>query len=307
MSPDAATPEPEPDSAPEPDVPPPAPRFDVEPYRPRGSAPVLGTVLLFAGLTAVAVGVGLVVGLIRIRFYPVLLFPVLAGLLLGAAGAGLVRLFKVRSLAILLAAALTGGVATIAASHIVSYREYLSAIEHEDPAALALIQQRGFNFLGYVDTVEAVDGVHIGKPPPNGVNLGYYGSYVYWGTEALVVAAAAFALMRLAARSPFCARCATWKRRQVVGALDTPFPDRGLQGLREGEVHRLLRKAAPAGGEGLFLKVSSCPRCRAAAPADVALELHVKDAKGHVETKELAHYTYPGDVLRFLDGPANPS
>jgi len=316
MSPDAfppdPAPEPAPETAPEPEVPTPAPRFDVEPYRPRWTAPVLGTLLTFAGLAAAAAGIGYLVHLVQPYAYWVLIFPMAMGLLLGVAGVGLVRAFKLRNPVLLGLAALAGGVLTIGSVH---YFDYLRALEHlrqQPPAVRAIWEPLLSNFVKFVED-NADKGVELGRRRQQGmnrqqgVNLGYYGSYAYWAAEMVVVGLIAFALMNLAARAPLCDRCGAWKQRRVAGVLDTPFPDRATQALQEGEVLRLLQGVAPRGTEGLMLKLSACRSCGAEAPVDVALELHTKGDKGQMQVKELAHYTYPGEMLRFLDGPRGPA
>src|SRR5205807_990855 len=95
MSSDQLTPNPQP-----PDPQPRAPRFDAEPYRPDGAAPFGGLALLMGGVFATAMGLGLVLSFLGQWIYIPFIFPILAGLLLGAAAQGLVRAGRVRSPAV---------------------------------------------------------------------------------------------------------------------------------------------------------------------------------------------------------------
>lgn len=302
MSSDAFTPAPTPEPAPAP----PAPRFDAEPYRAEGAASLPSTLVLFLGLTAVAVPVGFLASFIGQWFYLVVIFALAIGALLGGAGILLVRWTKVRNPFVAGAAALAGAVAAMGAMHYATYFRDLRALDAQLPPGLrAALEAQGarFDFLHFMDRQARV-GVIIGKPgQKNGMNLGYVGSYIYWAVEAVFAAAVAFVMLRASAAAPFCSTCSRWKERRLLARLDTPDREQATDALREGELVRLLQGAWPVAGEGLLLRASTCPNCGSASPVDVALESHAKNAKGQKSVKELAHFTYPGDVLPFLDAP----
>jgi hypothetical protein len=300
MSSDAITPEPAPQRAP---APPAAPRFVTEPYQPDGNAPFLGTLLTFAGLIGAGALVGALTGFVHQWFYLVFLFPVVMGLAVGAAGMGLVKAFKLRNSLLAGLAAVLGGVTTQTAMHYVDYQRFLGQVEEKLPGTRAELAAKGFGLPQFID-FRAREGVTIGRlgHGDKGINLGYYGSYVYWGLEVLLIAGIALVMLRAAAAAPFCAACSGWKERRYLARVDTPAHEQ-VETLRDGELVGLLQRSWPAKGEGLLLKASVCPRCGADAPVDVALESHTTNEKGEKKVKELAHFTYPGDVLPFLDAP----
>jgi hypothetical protein len=179
--------------------PPAAPRFVTEPYRPDGNAPFLGTLLTFAGLTGAGALVGTLAGFVHQWFYLVFLFPVVMGFAVGAAGMGLVKAFKLRNSLLAGLAAVLGGVTAETAMHYVDYQRYLGQWEERLPGTRGEFAAKGFGLPQFID-FRAREGVALGSLRPGGkeMNLGYHGSYVFWGLEALLIAGVALLMQRAA-------------------------------------------------------------------------------------------------------------
>lgn len=308
MSSDAITPQPQPEpippaAAPETVTPTsePAPRFDAEPYAPDGGASPAGLALLLGGTLLAAVVIGCLVGIVKQWFYLVLLFPAAVGAAVGGIGLVLIKRGKVRSAPLAGIAAVLGGVMAMGSLHYVGFLRYLNA----NPLVRAAAEAGKYSFRDYLDEY-ATSGVRIGRPgaKDGGMNLGYYGSYIYWFVEVLVVAGAALAMMLTQARAPFCRECGVWKDEKPLALVTTPTVDMAAEALREGQLASLLQCSAPVGPEGLLLKVAACPLCGAEGSVDVTLQHIAKNSKGEQQVKHVAQITYPGAVLRFLDsGP----
>ena len=169
-----------------------APRFDVEPYQPDGVAPPGGLAFLMVGVLGTAAALGLVLSYAVEQFYLILVFPLLAGALLGGAGRALVRAGRVRSPAVAATVAALGGVAMMFFMH---YFDYLHNLNNPGwqgaPAA---------NVLEYID-IEAQEGVVVGENGNNDINLGYVGSYLYFAFETILAAGVAAGIAGVCPRS----------------------------------------------------------------------------------------------------------
>jgi hypothetical protein len=302
MSSDAVTPQPAEgprDLPPDPAVQAP-PRFDTQPFRPDGGVPLTG--LLWTLSLAVGSGVAIGAGAAYVAqwLYLVLVFPAAMGLVVGAATARAVRQGKVRSPHIAALAGVLGGAAVVLSLHYFEYLNALDDMDAKNPGAKQAALDNGFTLLHFFE-VRAREGVSLAQTGHSSeVNLGYFGSYVYWLVDAGMVLGVAWIFPRLAARKPFCARCSHWKSEHALAVLDPAWQRTVFEAVRQGELLRLLEGAGHRGTEHLSLKLSSCDFCGEDSPADVLVESVSKNSKGHPVTAELAHVTYPGEVLRHL-------
>jgi hypothetical protein len=147
----------------------------------------------------------------------------------------------------------------------------------------------------------AVAGVEIaGRAGQKATNLGYYGSYIYWFVEIVLVAGIAAAIIASVAAAPFCAECGTWKTSRKLGRVNVPRA-LALEAITSGEIIRLAGQDIGAGPGRLSLEVTACPNCGSAAPVDVSFKEVTADSKGNEKQKQIAHVTYPGEALEVLE------
>jgi hypothetical protein len=286
-----------------------APRFDAVPYRSAGSSPFGGTLLLFAGLAIAGLAVGLIASLVAQVLYLVVIFPIVMGLLVGGAGAVLVKRGKVRGPMAIAAASVLAAVVTMLGMHLGVYLKALREIDKQVPGIMAQALSDPMVFVRFVDS-RAREGVTIGHGRArggNGMNLGYAGSYIYWLVEMGFVGFIAFGLMRTASQQPLCELCQGWKKERTVGCLPDGNTDVASGALLEGHLLTLLQHTDPSGPTGLILKAASCPDCGPRSTVDVALVQVSLNAKGQQQWKEISRVSYPGDALAFLDAPKKPA
>jgi hypothetical protein len=160
-------------------------------------------------------------------------------------------------------------------------------------------------FTSFIDH-SAEAGVQIaGRPGQQAINLGYYGSYIYWVVEILIVAVCAAAILVAAASSPFCAPCGSWKATRPLGRVNVPR-ELALQAITSGEIIRLAGHDIGAGPGRLSLEVSVCPNCGPSVPVDVCFKEVTVNDKGSESTSQIAHVTYPGEALKVLEALFEP-
>ncbi len=159
---------------------------------------------------------------VRGYFAPLILFPVLMGILCGMAVVGLARVAQIGNrttivLATVLTAALTGG-----AEH---YFTYLSAYSGQHPAVSAspaaaqdlsaLVREAAPSFGRYMEAQAA-----RGRPLLFDYVAQGWLAWLSWAVDALLVVAAALAVVMPALRVPYCDRCRTWYRTIRSGRID---------------------------------------------------------------------------------------
>jgi hypothetical protein len=288
-------------------------RLDTAPFRPDGGCPPLGYALALGLALAGAVGMGYAASFLRQWVYIIILFPLLMGLGVGFLGSVGTEVGKVRNPFLAGLAGLFAGAAAPVAMHYFDYERLLERAREQNAARqlevkaekngnVRLVRGKAFDkntsFLGYLDFM-AEKGVNIHLRRAK-FNLGYYGSYAYWGMELLLAGGFALYLMASTAGGPFCVRCRTWKTERELGTL-TLDADTAARVFTEGEVVRLADPAFHRGDGQIKVKVSACPHCGPDAPVEVRLDHVFKNPKGEEKTKELAHQTYPGEAMPVLE------
>src|SRR5262249_53278076 len=257
----------------------PPPRFDTIPYRPdRGFTPANSALLLGVFLVAGTV-LGIIAFYVSKMIWLVMIFPVLIGAILGGIGIWVVRRHKIRHPALAGVAGFLGGFSAMLAMH---YAEYLYFRSQVRPVIAPFLQlpedvrealraagpraqpfKMYESFFGFMDGA-AEQGVEIKSTRGGGkeTNLGYVGSWIYWGLEVLIIAGISFAMVRSKASEPFCTDCGTWKNRVQVAALGVTG-DRLDQVVRDGEPWTVLKDGSqPPEREAADLYVDVCPHCQ---------------------------------------------
>ncbi len=200
-------------------------------YRASGKAPVTGFILLLLLTVIAGVGVGLLLFAIDwyLQFYLVLVFPLIAGILVGGIlGLG-VKVGRVRSAVIAGLFGLIAGLLTIGTYHFATYYigfrgEARTALaeEGETPSEadvdaftdLVLEDEVGEGgFMGYM-RLAAREGITITRTASSstsgGTTFAGDATWIYWGVELLIVVIAAIVAAAGPARQPFDEEAGRW-------------------------------------------------------------------------------------------------
>jgi hypothetical protein len=316
--------------------------FPVRPYVPDGGMSLGGALQLVGTLGLAGIILGGVASWISRFFYLVLLFPIGIGLCLGWVGCGCIRAFKIRRPLTCGVAGFVAGCLAMLSMHSFDYRHFEATLAAEAADDLELLRTIARNarqieadpsgipeeeraqvleFIGemekdpqlrrallvdslwsYLDFA-AHQGVELKRGAGHGINLGYWGSYIYWGIEALIVAGIAFGVMKGAAAEPFCGDCLAWKAAAAWGPLS--HPDAVEQSLREGRVEQFESDPA-AMGEQVVVTAFRCPTCEDAGEIDVRVERLTVNSKGEVQRKQTLQVTYPAEAYSVLAAACGP-
>lgn len=304
-------------------------RFDATPYVPDGGFSIIGLLMLFVGLAVAGILMGVVTHYISRFIYLILVFPMLIGFAVGGVGALLVKWGKVRSPWVSGGAGLLAGILAMMTVHYLDYRAFLDDREdfiQQDPVLknagkggrkllIALGGEPAFkrrmaveSFPDYIEFA-AHEGVTIkhgaGNNNGGGLNLGYYGTYIYWLVETLIVAGIVFGMTRKPAQEPFCTLTNEWKSAKCGDNFFVPIEvgsATAATALKEGELGRLAEiKAQGANATGqtepVRLYVLASPNHFEQCMLEAKLVKFVAGKNGQQEEKELAVATYPAIAL----------
>jgi len=301
-------------------------RFDATPYVPDGGFSVLGLVMLFVGLGIAGLVMGVITFYVSKLIYFILIFPMLIRFAVGGIGAFLVKRGKVRSPWVAGAAGLLAGILAMMTVHFLQYREFMEereAMIQKDPlfknagkggrkllllGAGADIKRRMDveSFPDYIDCA-AHEGVTIqhGAGRQGGMNLGYYGTYIYWIVETLIVACIVFGMTRKPAQEPFCTLTNDWKIARCGDNFQVPIEvgsATAAAALKEGDLGKLAEiKAQGANSTGqtepVRLYVLASPNHFEQCMLEAKLVKFVVGKQGKQEEKVLAVATYPASAL----------
>jgi len=300
-----------------------APRYSPSPYRPSGGFSPMGVLVMLVLAVAAGVAVGVVGGIVKNWLYLVLLFPMAFGMAVGGATMLAVKRGKVRSPMLASAVALIGGLTVIPVVHAVGYYQFRQELGHVDESTRAIarvvspdaipdeLAQQGVtanairmlrvsSFPEYVDAM-AHEGVSISRHSSSGMNLGYVGSYIYWGVEVGLVVLLAITLARRAAAAPFCDPCESWMSDRLLGGLAPP-PEDAARAVAGGDLDQLRAQQPSRDASVLGLWLSTCARCGVSSTGNLRLTQTRTTSKGKTTHKTLAHATYPGHAIPAIEG-----
>ena len=309
----------------------PLPSFSPDPFQPDGGCSVGGLILLGGSGVLSGLVLGALAGFVSQWFYLIILFPVGIGLGVGAVGAFAVKSGKVRMPLLCGAAGFLGGCVAVVAMHYYEYHTFeeelaevspdvrkfaanfdqlqakRAELSEEDRALLddlakdpQIREALAVNgFISHLDLM-AHRGVTISsKRGQNPINLGYTGSYIYWGVEAFIIAAIAFVFTNGAAAEPFCSQCESWKTGSVVGGFDASITN-VKEALGSGDLNFLAEYATP-NTETLPLTLFRCPTCQFESPIDARLETVTVNKKGEKSKSTLCTVTYPAEASEAFE------
>jgi hypothetical protein len=251
------------------------PGHPVTPYTGTPGGSLAGfVVVVVVGLIG-AVVVGFAAAFLRQYFWFVLVFAMLYGIALGGITGLGVRAGKYRRP---VGAASAGIIAGIAGAFLLHYFGYRFAIR--DMPALAHL-----SFWQYMD-FRCVLGTSIG-----GISLGYSGTAIYWGLEALVIVIASAVAATWPIKRPFCAACNTWKEKKPLGVFRIDGP-RAVEAIATGQPAAL---AAPATADDkVTVSLFHCPRCGDA--GGIEAEVSATRGKGEGAVTTTAIVSYPAEA-----------
>jgi hypothetical protein len=240
--------------------------------------------------------IGAVVSFIHRWFYLVILFPALLGVGVGLAGRQGLKLGKVRNSVVAGGLGVVAGVLVMLVSYYGGYLLTLREVNKEVPGGRA--QEMGFTFPNYMDAL-ATDGVQIGRPGRGqGMNLGYAGSYLYWGAEMVFAAGAAFFMIRKSTDDPFCLTCHMWKSGQVLGTM-TVRQDTIREIMNDGDLPRLGQLYNEGGtvGTDVHFMAYPCPECAEQSTVEIRVYEIRLDNKGRPQEHDIGTWSFTAEAL----------
>lgn len=307
-------------------------KFEPKPYRHDGGFTPFNIFLLSITLGLVGYFLGILVSWIGQYFYLIILFPLIMGGIVGVVGAFMVKKLKIRHAAWCGLAGLVAGLLTQYGVHDTDYQRFRGEVDTElkkngDDVELyrklvdhseeiqsgkmpATDVEKAFldqilidkeftkvlkvnSLMNYLNFA-AEKGVEISGKGGNALNLGYYGSYIYWSIEALLVAGIALAIMNAAAQEPFCTDCADWKIELDCGVFEDSSKVQST--IQSGELIPLETSQSA----GTRIKLHYCKNCSDLATVDVELESITFNNKGESSSSNLGKWSYPPEALSTL-------
>lgn len=275
--------------------PPELPTFDAGPHQAAGNIPALGALLVLVLVAIAGVAVGWLASFIGQWFYLILIFPIAIGFAVIAAGWVGMYAGKVTSPWFGAVSGMLGGIVAMTAMH---YFDYV----HSGARGA------GLTFGQFLDA-QATAGVQLlGRAGRGGgINIGYVGSFIYWGLEFVVVVGMCAALGVIIAGSPFCTDCKRWKDKVDLGtrmiAMDGPKAqtiELLQKDFEQGELARL--QGADDGAESLEIAMTAyvCSGCR---DGDVDAQLHWfdVDSEGKPARQDLPLISFPPEALSVFE------
>ena len=301
--------------------------FEVERYRSDGhfTTPKLMQLCGALGLTGIVLGA--IAAFISQYFWLIVLFPLGMGVAVGFVGVLMLTKLHIRNPAACALAGLCAGVFAMIAMHFTSYRLFESEMVNKIPPGVLLVARNleqvkanmneipeeeradiqqlvqqleaeptvleAFQVQSFPQYMEyqAHQGVEIkGKGGGNGANLGYTGTWLYWGFETLLVAGMALGMMKGSAEDPYCTDENSWKGHVKFGPFQ--HSPEVLDDLKRGEV-RVLPFPVEEDKSALLITLYPSPEFPNERPVDVFLEKLVIDKQGNAKTTNLAKLTYP--------------
>lgn len=205
-----------------------------------------------AAITGVAIGW---VAVVAERYYaPLVVFPILTGVVLGGILVLLMRLCRVGHRPTLAAGAVLAILLAIVGEHYVAFRQAQNRLQREPEkmAMLRLIEQARKeageetpesiplppgDFLGYTCWLANHQGLKLGSAWLRGSVV-----WLLWALDAILLAIPSFLLVAATARLPYCNHCQRWYHTNRSGKT-APLTARQLAGLAGVEVPAEIRSA----------------------------------------------------------------
>jgi len=159
-------------------------------------------------------------------FAPLVFFPLLTGVVLGATGVGLVRLCQMGNRPTALLGTVLAAAVTVVGQHYIGYRE--ACREERQQAETYRKAERAFPDLlkgripappaGLLDFLRSQAAQ--GRPILAGHVARGWLAWLTWSCDAFLLLAASLAMMIPALKQPYCSRCSSWYRTMRNGRID---------------------------------------------------------------------------------------
>ena len=296
-------------------------------YSSDGGFTISGMTLIMAVGAVVALLVGLLAGIVGQFFYIVLIFPIAIGGAVAGAQVAVIGRSKVRNPLVCGFCGLISGAIAVAIMHYVDYVAFqwdraeanvkyeaslqtLADIEDEDrrevfAAALsdyeadpAVAEARNIeSFVAYIDWA-AKQGVSLTSSHGAGAgsNLGYAGTYIYWISEALVIAGMCVFMTRSRAAQPFCVHCESWMTETEIITL-TCDAKAASKAIQSGDLERL--PSMFAANKETSLSLHRCDNCMR---GDIVVQPNaISYTNGERCKKSAGRYVFDYSVAEQLD------
>jgi hypothetical protein len=264
--------------------------YGAKPYESDGGFSAQGLLLTTGAGVGVAVALGVLAAIVGQYFYAILIFPLAIGAAVGGVQAWAIKHTKIRTPIACGVAGLVAGIVAVTTMHYVDFLTFRQAMgdnsadeealrqaiaQAEDDQERALLNEflaqweadseiaqaeQVDSFVSYLDW-SARQGVEITSTRGNSkpMNLGYTGSYIYWGIEALIVALVSATMARSRASEPFCVACDTWKVQRELGSVHASVKAVGIV-IESGRLSDLA-DVAESRREEAAISVYECPFC----------------------------------------------
>ncbi len=162
-------------------------------------------------------------------FAPLVIFPLLVGVGLGAVTVGMMRLAQVGNRPTIVLGTVLGAAVAVAGQHYLDYRTAYDRAERETEVYRQMKRAFPDGVQGQMPAPPEglADFLHrqaaAGRPidlPQGRVHLEGWVVWLSWAIDGLLVLAAALALVIPATRQPYCNRCRSWYRVVRGGRID---------------------------------------------------------------------------------------
>lgn len=166
--------------------------------------------------------VGWVAVVAQTYFAPLVIFPLLVGIGLGAMMVGLMRFGQVGNRPTIVLGAVAAALVTVASQHYFAYLRVYDRPRHQIKTRRATEQQLSESTKWWIPSfAEFMRGQAArGRPLPLGYVAEGWAAWTTWAVEGLLVLAAAQAMVIPAMRQPYCNRCRSWYRVIRSGRID---------------------------------------------------------------------------------------
>ena len=305
----------------------PVPPTAVTPYQPNGAIRPAAVANLLISLMLAAAIVGVAAYWLGKFIYLILIFPLGMGLLIGMAGKWMVKLYAIRNLKVCRTASLLAGLMTL---FVFQYTGYLEARQllAEEPWVDAVLEMEAYSaaerqllwggqfteaeyqeslkiakavqsFPAYV-ALEAEHGVEISRTGSGfgGINLGEYGTWIYWIVEWMVIAWLCYITLRTQALAPYCDLTHTWME-PLEGFYLQNHPSEVFRAIETGNTIRMKRVAGTPPDGSLLVEWYQSPARDLAEKDMVSLTRFSLDNKGNPKHTHMATY----EVDTFIADP----
>lgn len=176
----------------------------------------------------------------QMYFAPLIIFPLLVGVLLGAMLVGMARLAQVGHRPTILTGAVLAAALAVVGQHYFQYREAAQRAQEDLEKIREAKQKVPAEWLqGHGPEVPSDFADFMVRQARRGRDLNFgdyvargWGAWLTWGIDAVLLLAATVAIVLPALWQPYCNECRSWYRVVRSGRIDTPAARRLAEATR---------------------------------------------------------------------------